>query len=460
MRRSHRLLFPLLLLCLLLPTLSAVRGAETDAPPFDFDKAQARLKDIGKKIKGGQLSLPQVQEARQHVEDLRKGAEACIDSAGARIARIEEETTSLGPAAAHDSPETVKERKSLEKRKQAQQVAQSECRLALTLASRLANDVEEHGKLLQTRGVLSRSDRHLGHLIADLPSAAALAEQWRSYLRERSGLGDLGTVELLLLVLLMIGGGVVGTRLSRLAVPHALHVEEGKDLRQPSLGSRAMFFLGGAALCGGNYLLYLFQDAAALPYAPWLLLSLAISAITLGLLLPPRPAVFDTANVPAAGLAATTVIAALLFFVSRLDLGDFPAASRSLDLLRSLIVFTLCLAGCRLFWSLALPSSLKRFEGWRKPALSAAALAIIAAELAGYRNFTVFVLLALLGTVLVAALLHLGLLLIDRAVGGFLPGRYRWQRRLRERLGCPPPTASPRSVGCGCSASSSPGAWP
>jgi potassium-dependent mechanosensitive channel len=35
----------------------------------------------------------------------------------------------------------------------------------------------------------------------------------------------------------------------------------------------------------------------------------------------------------------------------------------------------------------------------------------------------------------VAALLRLGLLLIDRAVGGFLPGRYRWQRRLRERLG-------------------------
>jgi potassium-dependent mechanosensitive channel len=428
-------LLRVVLLSLLMLLHAATFAGASEPPAFDFDKAQARLKEIGKKIKSGQLSLPQVQEAGQQVEELRKGAEVCIDSAGTRITRIEEETTSLGPAAPHDSPETVKERKSLEKRKQAQQVAQSECRLALTLAARLANDVEEHGKLLQTRGVLSRSDSHLGHLVADLPSAAVLAEQWQNYLRERSGLGDLGTAERLLLVLLLLGGGVVGAGLSRLAVPHALHVEEGTDLRQPSAGSRAMFFLGGAALCGGGYLVYLLQDAATLPYVPWLLLSLAISALTLGLLLPPRPVVFDAVGVPAAGLAATTVLAALLFLVSRLDLGDFPAAARSLDLVRSLVVFTLCLVGCRLFWSLALPSSLKRFEGWRKPALFAAALAIIAAEFAGYRNFTVFVLLALLGTALVVALLQLGLLLIDRAVGGFLPGRYRWQRRLRERLG-------------------------
>ena len=432
MPRCRRVLFLVLLLCLFAPAAGA---ATSDSPPFDFDKAQAKLKEIGKKIKDGQLLLPQVQEAGEQIDELRRGAESCIESTGTRIARIEEEITSLGPTAPHDSPETIKERKSLEKRKQAQQIALSECRLAATLASRLGSEVEEHSKLLQTRGVLTRSDNLPGRLAKELPSPGAAIEQWRDYLRERSGLVNLGAMEWLLLALLSGIGGLIISKLARLAEPHGSPTTEKDGQHQGSVGGRITFALAGAALVAGIFLGYRYPDTAKLPYDAWLLLCLAATALALGLLTRPNPALFGSAKPPRAGLITVVCLAALLFFSSRLDLGDFPAAAQALDLSRSLIVLALTLAGCRLFWGRTLPSALKHLEGWRKPLLVVATLAIIGAELAGYRNFTSFVLLALLGTLLLAGLLRLGLLFIDRGVGGFLPGRYRWQRRWRDRLG-------------------------
>ena len=434
--RSHAcLLVPLFLLCLLLPAPAPLHGAETDTTAFDFDKIQATLKEIGRKIKGGQLSLPQVQEAGEKVEEVRRGAETCIASSGTRITRLEEEIASLGPVAPHDSPETVKERKRLEKSKQGQQIALSECRLALTLASRLSGDVEEHRKLLQTRGVFVRSDNLLGRMVEQLPAPATVGLQWRSYLKERSGLASLAQLEWLLLLLLAGLGGVVVAKLSRLAIPSAARTaEEGSEPRTATART-VLFLLGGAALGAAAFLGYRAQEATTLPYDAWLLLCLALVALIFGVLVAPSPAILGPARRYRARLAVTAILAALLFFASRLELGDFPAAAQTRDLARSLLVLGLSLAVCRLFWNFTLPANLSRLEGWRKPLLLVAALALIAAELAGYRNFTAFVLLALLGTLLVAALLRVALLLIDRAVGGFLPGRYGWQRQLRERLG-------------------------
>ena len=417
-------LFPLLATLPLLLLWPLLALSADSAPSFDFDKAQATLKEVSRQIKAKKMSAQHAAEAVRELEQLRGGAQTCIEDTGALITRLEEETASLGSPGPHDSPETVKERRSLEKRKQAQQVALSECRLALTLATRVGNELDEYGRQLQKEGVLSRAGGLDRRFAASLSSAGDVFRQWASYLTERSGLDDLGVARLLPLALLMLGGGVAAARISRPLFAH-----------RAAPASRASFTLAGGFLAGAAFLGYIFQEEAAMPYTPWLLLALATVLLAMATL---RLRTLRWSMAPAlssGSLLATATLAIVLLFSSRLQLDAYPAAQESLYLGQSLLLCLLALAICRLFWPLTLQGDLARLEAWRRPTLVAATLALVAAELAGFRNLTVFVLLGLLGTALVASMLRFGLLFIERAIGGLLPGRYHWQRRLRDRLG-------------------------
>ncbi len=411
---------------------------DAEPQPFNFDKTQTKIKEISRQIKGRQVSPQLLDNAKQQAEQLTEAANTCIDATTSQISRLEQETTSLGPAAEHDSAEIVKERKSLQKKKQALLVTLSECRLASTLTARLENELADRNKLLQAASFFSRSQNFFGRFATSLPTAAAFTSQLGEYLQDRAGTRDLTPPMLLILSLLVVGGAFAGRRLFK---TWQLWLIARKDDEQlPTVPGSLTLPLAMATLCAGGYLLHANQDSQPAVYGPWLCFSVSLYCLSLLLFhlrnhLQPAPSVSSPPVARLRRFQLLTFLAVVLFFFTCLELADFNALITLAGLAQSIVICGICVVGWWFLWPIKLPERLVRLEKSRRVGITLVSLLIIVVELSGYRNFSLFVLVGLLGTFLLATLLRFSLFLIDQAIGGFFTGKYRWQQGLRHKLG-------------------------
>ena len=414
--------------------------ADEELQPFNFEKTQAKIKEISRRLKSGQVSPQFLETAKQQTEQLNHTANACIDAMTGRIARLEQEVISLGPAVEREQGEIVKERKSLINQKQALLVTLSECRLATTLTTRLENEMADVNKQLQAASFFSRSQNFYGRFTTALPTPTTFISELQEYSRQQAGTRDLTPPMLGILVLLMAFGAFIGFKLLRLLQQHIGLCLGNQDAKQWPAGRGVLTLpIAVAALLGGGYLLYASHDLQSAFYGPWLLLAIGLYCLSLLVFDLRRP--LQSSPPPGPGSDAhirfnfLAFLAVLLFFSTRLDLADFHALSAILGLVQSLIVCCICIVGCWYLWPIKMPESLARFEKSRRAGIAVLSALAMIIELSGYRNFSLFILVGLLGTFLLANLLRLSLFFIDQAIGGFFSGKYCWQQSLRLRLG-------------------------
>jgi potassium-dependent mechanosensitive channel len=435
------------LFCLILFMAVQVTSAWCgDAEPrlFNFEKTQAKIKEISRQLKDGQITPQQLETAKQQAEQFTQAANTCIETTTSQISHLEQETTSLGPATEHDLAEIVKERKSLQKQKQALLITLSECRLAATLTTRLENELVEQNKQLQAASVLLRSQTFFGRLTATLPTAEALSSQFREYVVERAGMRDLTPPMFLILVVLIAGGAFAGVKLFRM-LQRRIVASLGSRNGEQSLAVQGILTLpvAMATLFGGSYLLYTNLGSQVPVFGPWLFFSLSLYCLAQVLFhlrrhLQPLPPGTPSTGVPNNRFKVLALLAVLLFFFTRLDIladFDFSALATLLELVQSVIICSICVLGVWFLWPIKLPEHLAQMEKPRKAGIILVAILVMIIELSGYRNFSLFVLVGLLGTFLLGTLLRLTLFFIDQTIGGFFTGKYRWQQGLRHKLG-------------------------
>ncbi len=434
--------WPVFLICLLIFALQSppLWGADPEVRPFNFEKTQTKLKEISRQLKSRQISPQQLENAQQQVTQFSRAATTCIETTTSQVARLEEETASLGPAAEHDSAELVKERKNLQKQKQALLVTLSECRLATTLTARLENEMADQNKLLQAASFFSKSQNFFDRSAKTLPTAAACISELLQYLQQRSGLLDLTRPMLLILGLLITGGAFIGLRIFRLLQQQiASHLAQDVSPKGTVPGILTLP-LAIASLAGGCYLLYLHQETIPSVFSPWLFLATSLYCLSIPLFhlrhhLQPAATAPEANAISSKGFNLLALLAVLLFFFTRLELADYDALALVLEFTKAIVICGICALGCWFLWPVQLPEGLRQFEKSRKGAIVAVSILVVIMELSGYRNFSLFVLVGLLGTFFLATLLRLCLFLIDLTVGGLLTGKYRWQKRLRQKVG-------------------------
>ena len=432
---GRHLVFWLALFLFILPSAPAVPANEAAPQPFSFEKTQADIKAISRKLKGGSITPQLLDQAGQQASGFATAAATCIDTATAQITRLDEEIGSLGPTAEHEPAEIVKERKNLSKQKQAAQVTLSECRLIATLATRLQNELTDRDKLLQAASFFSKEENFFDRFTTSLPAVADVAGQLGEYLRSHSGFDRLKPQMILFLLVLTVVGAVMGWKsfgLLQHVVPSG-----GAPLKRGAVTLASSL----AILAGGLYLLFVTRDIQPPVYGPWPLLSAGLYGLTLFLFhlrnqLETREAGAGVV-VPLPLFRALVLLCVLLFLLTHLDPGDFAALATFLEIVRSVVVTAICLTGCWLVWSIKLPDTLIRYRKAMRLGMTAIAAALLIIELSGYANFSSFLLIGLLGTVMMAYLLRFALLFIDEIIGGLFTGKYPWQQRLRRKLGLP-----------------------
>ncbi len=439
--------WPIFLLCLLAfvaGQATPVWCADAEPQPFNFEKTQAKIKEFSRQIKDGQNTPQQLETAKQQAEQFARAANNCIATTSDQISRLELEINSLGPAAEHDPAEIIKERKSLQKQKQALLVNLSECRLTATLTTRLENEMVDQNKQLQAASVFLRSQSFLGRLTTALPTAEAFSGQFKEYLMERSGLHDLTPAMFLILMLLIASGAFAGLKLFRILQRQIVTSSAGRKSGQ------SLAVQGGLALpvsmatfFGGGYLLHINLDSQPPVFGPWLCFSVSLYCLALVLFhlrshLHPVSPETPLTTVPQGRFNILTFLAALLFFFTRLDLladFDFSALATLLEIVQSAVICSICALSVWFLWPIKFPKSLARLEKFRKMGIMMGSVMVMLIELTGYRNLALFFLIGVLGTFFLSTLLRFSLFCIDQTIGGFFNGKYRWQQGLRHKLG-------------------------
>ena len=414
--------------------------ADSGPIPFNFDNAQTKIKELSRQVKNGPVSPEQIQSARQQADEFSKGATACIDASTDQSSRLDQEISSLGAAADHEPVEIVKERKNLLRQKQALQVTLSECRLVSTLATRLQNEVTDQNKLIQTANFFSKTPGFFDQIAKSLPSFTEFETQISRYTMDQSGLQELTPLEIMIILLLTITGGLTGLKLFRILF------NQLRPYRDPHDTGQVLPLKGGmdlsitiASLTSGGYLLYLLQDSASGAYGPWLLFSISLYSFSLflfGLRGYLRQKTTDPSPpaVPILRFRLLAFLCLLLFFSTHLDPTDFKALESPLALAQSAIISGICLAGWWFLWSFRLPTRLARFEKSMRAGISALAVLVMIIEISGYRNFSIFLLIGFFCTFLLANLLRFTLFSIDEIIGGFISGKHHWQQKMRHWL--------------------------
>ena len=385
------------------------------------------------------------------VAPIRDAAGECVANNRAQLDRIERQMNTLGEAVAGEDPEVTHARRSLAREKAAVQKQLGACRVLILRSDDLMTEL---GNLQQKR--LAE------HLFARGPSLYTLVlQRWeqpdlwletiRGFLTRHSGIGRLslrrwfefGGVVLVALAV----GGLVRRRLRRWSARH------GAGTSFSGRFSRAVVAVYGhyvphllASTTAALTLFALTRGLEPVPFVSVVAYGLPVSFLLLSLvhlfLAPYRPG--DTLLTLDAELARPLarrlqVLALLLFFGYLLFAILLEQSFPEPALLTSRAVFAAVFV-LNLIWVLWLLGQIPRLEdlSWFRAGLTLVLLGALVVEWLGYRNLSVFILGAVVGTLLAIGLFVLFGQLLGELFDGLDEGRHSWQRQVRRFIGLKP----------------------
>jgi len=445
----HQFVLVMWYVLLVMPVLWFAGGVVAEDNPLTV--AEQQLSDIKQELGQGVRTGDRYDAMKQAIDRVRQKAQACIDDTGQQIAKISHDLESLGAAVAGEDATVTRARRDLEKNKSTVEKKQTVCRLLRVNADELAATIMEQQKLIFKQQIMARDSPFTDLMQEDWGEVSEWLAAAESFILDTRGLEQVGAVQWVLLVFLALLGaalGQLGKRRLLAVLPKPTDRDDLIFLASVAFGAALAHYLPWLLPLAVTSvsLLVLLQGIEPLPNVLLLGLGLTFYVLTLvvirGLFNPPTPASLYL-PVPKALCRVLAhrlyVLATLLlvgfFIFSTILLQQLPDAA--LLLTRTVFVTVLVI---NLGWILWLVGEL---PVWRHTApvrllIILALFAGLIAEWAGYRNLSSLLVGGLVNTLLLFAIIFLLARVMNELYDGMDEGRYRWQQRLRTRVGLKP----------------------
>jgi len=410
--------------------------------------AEQRLNDIKQELEQGVTSGDRYDAMNKEINRIQRQAQVCIDDVGQQGEKLARDLESLGAEAAGEDATVTRARRDLGKNKSAVEKKLTVCRLLHVNADEVAATIAEQEKQIFKQQIMAR-DRAFPDLMQD---DWGEVNEWlaavKSFVIDTRGLERVGSLQWVMLVSLVLLGvalGQFGKRRLLAVLPRPTDKDDLIFLATVAFGAALAHYLPWLlplAVASGSLLLLL-QGIEPLPNVLLLGLGLTFYVLTLvvvrGLFNPPAPASLylpvpeTVCRVLARRLYVLATLLLIGFFVfSTILLQQLPDAA----LLLTRTVFSTVLV-INLGWILWLVGEL---PVWRHTApvrllIFLALFAGLMAEWAGYRNLAGLIIGGLVNTLLLFAIIFLLARVMNELYDGMDEGRYRWQQRIRNRIG-------------------------
>jgi len=410
--------------------------------------AETQLRNIKQELEQGVTAGERYDAMKQDVDRIQKQAQACIDDASQQADKIARDLASLGAEAAGEDASVTKARRDLERNKNAVEKKLTVCRLLHVNADEIDATIAEQQKQIFKQQIMARDSNFTDLMKDDWGEVNEWLAAVKSFIIDTRGLErvvGLQWVLLITLVLLAAALGQFGKRRLLAVLPRPTEKDDLIFLASVAFGAALAHYLPWLlplAVASGSLLVVL-QGIEPLPNVLLLTLGFTFYALTLvvvrGLFNPPAPASLYL-PVPESVCRAlarrlyvlATLLLAGFFIFSTILLQQLPDAA----LLLTRTVFSTVLV-INLGWILWLVGEL---PVWRHtvPVRLLIILALFAglmAEWAGYHNLAGLIIGGLVNTLLLFAIIFLLARVMNELYDGMDEGRYRWQQRIRNRIG-------------------------
>ena len=434
--------YVLLVLCA--PLLPGVVTAEDNPVTI----AEQQLRDIKQELEQGVTSGDRYAAMMQDIDRIQRQAQACIDDTGRQVQKLAGDIESLGAEAAGEDVTVTRARRDLERNKNAVEKKLAVCRLLRVNATELDATIAALQKQIFTKQITAREQDFTSLMKDDWGEVNEWLAAVKAFIIDTRGLEQVGGLQWALLAILVLLAAAMGqfSKHRLLAVlPRPTDKDDLIFLASVAFGAALAHYLPWLLplATASASLLVILHGIEPLPNVLLLGLGLTIYVLTLvvvrGLFNPPAPASLYL-PVPETVCHALAhrlyVLATLLligfFIFSTILLQQLPEAA----LLLTRTVFSTVLV-INLGWVLWLVGEL---PVWRHTApvrllIILALFAGLMAEWAGYRNLASLIIGGLVNTLLLFAIIFLLARVMNELYDGMDEGRYRWQQRIRNRIG-------------------------
>ncbi len=392
----------------------------------------------------------------KRLQAVKQTAGECVSDNESNREKATKDLETLGAPVKSESPEVTQQRRSLEKSVQNYEKHIADCRLLGLRSDDISGRITTLQQQILAERLLARSPDLIALIKTNWQETGKWLETGRSALIRNLGLNLLdqrGLFELLALSLAAAFGGFWLRRRGITALHEAreaAHAPPASFSGRLSLAASVMFlhYLPHLLVASGWALFAwrLLPDTGPPPLLAMLAFLLPVYFVVRAIIfvfLNPRPPASTLHLLPihaAKSLARRLNVLVLLVLASYLlfsALVEQTLPGSALALARAIFgaVFVL-----NLLWIAWILGQVPRFETmrWLRVVIALVFLGSLAAEWSGYRNLSLFMLRAVLGTLMVLGLTLLLRLLLRELCDTLDAGRYAWQRWLHRRMGLGP----------------------
>jgi len=421
------------------------QNANEDAKVQALDKRMDRLEP---QIKRGSRSEDLLKRWAREVNEVKAGAAECVSTTDESLQGVSADIKSLGPPVKSEAADVTRKRRTLAAQQDALEKRLANCRLLLLRTDDAITSISQQQKDLLAQRLLTRGPSFIALLKDNWQQPAAWLTSTKTFLLMNSGLSDVEAYQLGILGAILVVVGLFAYALRRRALAW---VERRQwDRNFSSRFNRALvttfghyaphLLLSGAAAI---FFLAVTNDVSPVPFISVVAYGLPVYFLLVTLIhlflapCPPGRPFLDYPTHTAKQLARRLKVFVLLAFLGYLLFSTILAQSLpapALLLARGVFaaIFILNLA-----WAVWLFGRMPGLAGtrWLRAGLYLVLLATLVTEWLGYRNLSVTILRAVVGTLFALGMLVLFSRLLAEMFDGLDRGRRRWQRALRSVLG-------------------------
>lgn len=382
------------------------------------------------------------------VNEIKQIGNKCVPEIEQALEKVNENISSLGEGNISEPTEVINKRRALAEDKSKLDNRLATCKVLILHSEELIPKITQRRQRLLAQRLVARGPSIIAVLKDERLRPAAWLTSSRAFVQQHSVLRRLsvGTLGALVLVL------VVAVALGRL-LRHWLRAWTLRHRWQKNLSS----YLGQSVMTAlSHYAPYLLFSVAAavffffaarhmepIPFGRLIAYGLPayfLAVATTHVFLSPFPPAQSLARVPkdiGAALVARLKVFFLLVFLGYLVFATLLAQELpepALLLARGALAIVFFLNLVWALWLLGqIPGLAKTL--WLRVVLLSVLFTALAAELLGYRNLSVWVLRAVIGTTIAVGILVLVARLFHELFDGLKTGRHSWHRRLRQAFG-------------------------
>ncbi|MFQ5934949.1 MAG: mechanosensitive ion channel family protein [Acidiferrobacterales bacterium] len=407
------------------------------------------LEQIGRRLQAGERDQETLQAWVVVIRPIREVAEKCIPAREGELTKLDQKLTTLGEPANGEPTAVTRERGELQRQKSKAENMLATCKVVLIRAGALLSQIGQLEKALRAEQLLLRGPP-ITELLQD---KRLLPEQWvgqfGEFLREhRLTVSGAQWAGLLFALVVAVGIGL----LVRQTLLAWVHRHQWREHLSSDLGRSLLTSLGHyaphlfASTAAAVFLHFATRDVVPVPaftvlaygLPPYFLLLSAIhvflAPFTPARLFMPVPADVGKTFARALKLFATLALLAYLIFATFIA-ERLPEPALLLARAAFAIAFFINL-GWALWLALRIPGLVRTL--WLQLGVLLLLLTATAAELAGFRNLSLFATRALIGTLVALGILVLLGRLLRELFQGLNEGRDAWHRRVRQALALRP----------------------